>query len=47
MKEAKAVITNKDTSLLYTPMPKCGWTSWMMLVYESSKVLSKINKDTG
>ena len=35
---ARALITFKDNSLLYTPIPKCGWSTWTSVLYENAKV---------
>ena len=35
---ARALITVKDNSLLYTPIPKCGWSTWVNAIFENFNI---------
>ena len=33
-------------SLLFTPIPKCGWTTWQVLFYTDAGKLDEIRRDS-
>ncbi|KAF6033844.1 hypothetical protein EB796_007848 [Bugula neritina] len=35
---SRTLLSTKDKSLMYTPIPKCGWTTWMVVFFDHYKV---------